>query len=301
MNPEPPFTLQVVTAPAYEFILSLGVWSDVDEHAAFDIGPAWFAAIRAQASPDLLEAISQFAHESDMVWAHLLSFIPIDPPPPDVPTFIALLEQQDPVAIHLRLVGHGMRICERDTPTEVMCAAVAGDPAARREFLRTSHPEDARWQAALRHLLSLHSRALQADLIEILRGWYDAVFQTQATEFLEPIARDAANRQAHIGHERSLRVIGAANGFEYIPEEGIQHIILVPSVVIRPQINWLDYEGTKWICVPVADEYLTADPLMPPRGSCGYCAPLVMSGGYASCACWPLVRAHWGSSPHNLV
>jgi DNA-binding transcriptional ArsR family regulator len=263
MSLQSPVTTQIATSSAYEFILSLSVWSDFEEHTAYDIDLTWFTAIRAQAAPLLLNSIAQFAHQSERVWTHLLSFIPLDSPPPNVLAFIELLENEDPVAIHLRLVGYGMRICERDTPPQVMRAAVSGDPAARRDFLRTSHPEDARWQMALGHLLSLHSQMLHADLIEILRGWYDTVFHPRASELHESISRDAENRKKYLTNNRPLADIVEMNGFEYDPEEGIQHIVIVPSVVIRPQIIWLDYEGTKWICVPVADEFLITDPLMP--------------------------------------
>jgi len=265
MTSDIPITLQIATAPAYEFILSLCVWSDVDEHASLDIGPEWFAAIRAYAPRELLDAIAQIAQGSDMVLAHLLTIVPADSEPPDVPAFIDLLEQYDPAEMHLRLVGGGIRYCEDATPIDVMRAAVAGDPTARREFLRTSDPEDARWQAALRHLLSLHSRALHADLIEILRGWYDAVFHGQEADLMEPIICDATNRRKQMEHDSPLVVIrAAANGYEYVPEEGIRRVILVPSVVTRPQLHLFDHGDTKWICVPVADECLATDPLMPP-------------------------------------
>jgi DNA-binding transcriptional ArsR family regulator len=143
--------------------------------------------------------------------------------------------------------------------------AVAGDPAARREFLRTSYPEDARWQAALRHLLAQDSPTLHADLITILRAWYDAVFRAQEPSLVEPIACEASHRQAQLAHEPPLAVVrAAASGFEYEPEEGIRRIVLVPSVLARPQVYLLDHDDTKWICIPVSDECLAADALKPP-------------------------------------
>jgi DNA-binding transcriptional ArsR family regulator len=265
MAPDSAITLEIATAPAHEFVLSLCVWSDLDERTTFDIGPDWFEAIWAHAPRTLLDAVARLARESDMVWAHLLTFIPTDSAPPDVPSFIELLERQDPAEVHLRLVGGGVRYCERATSAEVMRAAVAGDPAARREFLRTSSPEDARWQAAMRYLLAQPSRALHADLIEILRRWYDAVYRAQEATLSRPIDCDATNRRAQVTHESPLEVVRAATpGFEYVPEEGIRHIVLVPSVVIRPQLYLLDHDDTKWICVPVSDECLATDPMAPP-------------------------------------
>lgn len=253
-----PLALHIGTAPAYEFILSLCVWSDVEHHDTSDLGPEWFAAIRRQTPRDLLAAVARFAHESDMVWTHLLTFIPEDPAPPDVPAFIELLERQNPAEVHLRLVGSGVRYCQSATSMEVMRAAIAGDPAARREFLRTSYPEDARWQAALRHLLALDSPAVHAELIAILRGWYDAVYRAEEPALAEPIACEAAHRQAQLERDAPLTVVRtAASGFEYEPEEGIGRIVLVPSVLIRPQLFLLDHDDTNWICVPVGDECLS--------------------------------------------
>jgi DNA-binding transcriptional ArsR family regulator len=263
--PAPPLALRIGTAPAYEFVLSLCVWSDLEHHPTSDLGPAWFAAVRAQAPRELLAAVAQFAHECDMVWAHLLTFIPEEPAPPDVPAFIDLLERQDPTEVHLRLVGSGVRYFQRATPLEVMRAAVTGDPTARREFLRTSYPEDAAWQTALRHLLALRSPALHATLLTIVRGWYDAVFRAREPALAEPIACEATRWRARLAHDPPLAVVHAAtSGFEYAPEEGIRRIVLVPSVLISPQLFLLDHDDTKWIYAPVADDCLSTDPLTPP-------------------------------------
>jgi DNA-binding transcriptional ArsR family regulator len=59
-------------------------------------------------------------------------------------------------------------------------------------------------------------------------------------------------------------VIGAAcNGWDYVPEPGIRHILLIPSVVVRPVIDSFDHHEVKIICYPVADENMTPEGDMP--------------------------------------
>lgn len=254
--------VEIATSPVYEFLLSLVVWADSEHEAIYEVGPEWFAAIRARASPDLLRHVADLGQQCDMVWAHLLTFAA---GVADVPTYVALLAQTDPIEIQLRLVGHGVRYFQLSTPPAVMHAAVLGDPAARREFLRTSYPEDARWQAALVHLLAMNAEVLRAELIAILREWYATVFLAQEAALASAIACDADQRLAMLARGDPMAVIDAVTyGYEYIPEDGITRVILVPAVLPRPQMHTFDHAETKWICYPVADDCLDRDPHLPP-------------------------------------
>src|SRR5215472_6974223 len=154
---QPSFSLmlQVDTCPAYEFVLSLSVWSDVDGRTTYEIEKGWFDAIRAQASPDLLEAIEAFSQNCDIIWTHLVSLVYECPAPRDVPTFLGYLKTLDPMEMRLRLLGYYVRYFRRATPPDVIAAAAAGDHEAQRRFLQTSYPNDAIWQAALTALFPL--------------------------------------------------------------------------------------------------------------------------------------------------
>lgn len=260
-----PLSLQVDTCPAYEFVLSLAVWSDARGHASYEVDTGWFDAIRAQASPELLGDIEAFAQHCDMVWAHLISPAYECPPPRDVPAFLAYLKTLDPMEVKLRLLGYYVRYFRRATPPSVMAAAAAGDHEAQRQFLQTSYPDNAIWQAALTHLLPLTPAEIMSRLMQILERWYKEVFLAQEPRLLPILERDAEATRLlapTLSVERLIETV--TNGWEYVPEPGIRQVLLIPSVVIRPIIHWFDHHEVKIIAYPVSDESMTAEGDTPP-------------------------------------
>lgn len=264
MSPHPfSLTLQVDTCPAYEFVLSLAVWSDLPTRQTYEIGKNWFEAVRAQASASLLEDIEAFA-PCDMIWAHLISLAYECPAPRDVPAFLAYLKTCDPLEVRLRLLGYYVRYCRRATPPEVIAAAAAGDREAQRRFLQTSYPDDADWQAALTALFPLTPTETSRRLISILERWYEEVFRAQESSLLPILERDAEATRLLASNRSVERVIASVcNGWDYVPEPGIRHILLVPSVVLRPVIDSLDHHEVKIIGYPVADESMTPEGDLP--------------------------------------
>lgn len=257
-------TLQVDTSPAYELLLSLAVWSDVDAHPTYEVGAGWFDAIRTQAPPDLLEAIEAFSPHCDMIWAHLISLAYECPSPRDVPAFLAYLKTLDPMEIRLRLLGYYVRYFRRATPPDVIAAAAAGDHHAQQRFLQTSYPGDTAWQAALTSLLPLTPAETSSRLMAILERWYAEVFRAQESRLLPILERDAEATRllaATLSVERLIETV--TNGWEYVPEPAIRHVLLIPSVVIRPIIHNFDHHEVKIICYSVSDVSMTEAGDMP--------------------------------------
>jgi DNA-binding transcriptional ArsR family regulator len=257
-------TLQVDVCPAYEFVLSLAVWSDENGRDTYELEPGWFDAIRTQASPDLLRAIEAFAHHCDMIWTHLVSLAYECPAPRDVPTFLSYLKTLDPMEVRLRLLGYYVRYFRRATPPEVIAAAAAGNHEAQQRFLQTSYPDDAAWQAALTALLPLTPAETSSRLIAILEQWYAEIFRAQEPRLLPILDRDAEATRL-LASTRSVEQLiqTVTNGWDYVPEPGIRHILLIPSVVKRPIIDIFDHHEVKIICYPVADENMSAEGDMP--------------------------------------
>jgi len=257
-------TLQVDACPAYEFVLSLAVWSDVNGHTTYEVETGWFDAIRTQVSQDLLGAIEAFSQNCDILWAHLISLAYECPAPRDVPTFLAYLKTLDPMEVRLRLLGYYVRYYRRATPPEVIAAAAAGDHEAQRRLLQTSYSDDAAWQGALMYLLPLTPAETSSRLMAILERWYDEFFRAQEPHLLPILDRDAEAARllaSTVPVERLIQTV--TNGWEYVPEPGIRHVLLIPSVVARPIIHSFDHHEVKIICYPVSDESMTVDGDMP--------------------------------------
>lgn len=238
---------EIDAAPAYEFVLSL---------AAATAGTLPWAAPRAANA----EA-SAFAGGCDMVWAHLLTVAYDSPPPRTVDSFLEAVQATHPRELRLRLAGYYVRYFRRATSPDVIAAAMDGDRQAIRSFLATSYPEDAAWQAALRALLALSAWETRRRLVRVLRQWRP-VFG----EFYQPglLTREVASRRAESRRLRPEQVVAkAVDGWDYVPEPGINALLLVPSQVIWPALHVFDHRSTKLICYPVHPAP-PADPVAPP-------------------------------------
>lgn len=259
----PDFKLPLVrweTSPAYEFILSLSVWANLDDRELYEVGNSWFKEIKQHTAPDLLRRIEVFGQNCDKLWVHLLGFVYDCPLPRDIPAVLAYLDKVEAPEIKLRLAGYYLRYFRRATPPQIMIRAVNGDRQAQQEFLATSYPEDAGWQAALRGLLATEAETIKTELLQILEGWYNQVFATRQSQLMPLIERDAQRHREILNVQPEIDIVEVVtSGWQYVPEPGITNIVLIPSVVIRPFVHNLDQNETKFFCYPIAAENLVID------------------------------------------
>lgn len=258
--------VQVESAPAYEFLMTLAVFSDAPDRHTYDLDPAWFEQARSSTSPDLLRVIDAWGG-NDMLWAHLLALAYESPAPRDVPSFLTHLERTDARELRLCLLGYYVRAVRRLTPPEIIEAAAAGDQRAQGEMLRTCYPEHPGWQSALRAVLPLDAEGTKRRVLQILRNWYEQVFRAQEATFLPMLERDAESKRLLLRTSSPERVIETAlSGYDYLPEPGIRHLLLIPSYVVRPHIHSLGHGETKIFVYGVADESVVTDPDVPGPG-----------------------------------
>jgi DNA-binding transcriptional ArsR family regulator len=224
--------LEIDASPAYEFVLSL---------AAATAGGAGPAALVAE--------VRAFSGGCDMVWAHLLTIAYELAPPREPEALIRAVRAMHPRELRLRLLGYYVRYFRRATPPEVIAAAAAGEEAAIREFLASSYPEDALWQSALRALLPWDGWETRRRLVRLLGAWRDHFASTYDPA---PLRTEAALRRARARTVRAEQLVAAVmDGWEYIPEPGINAVLLVPSVVIWPAAHVFDHHSTKIVCYPI--------------------------------------------------
>ena len=259
-----PLIVEIEASPAYEFLMSLCAFSDAENYASFDIGKEWFDDVRKKASSDLLATVEQFSFHSYEVWEHMLGLVYDCPAPRDVPTFIALIEATDSLELRLHMLGYYVRQHRRATPPEVILQAAQGDIEAQKKMLKTSFPDDTHWQRTLRWLLSLEPAATKNMLLDIFRDWYDQVFREQESQILPILERDVEAKLALKLTHSADQLIEIATGWEYVPEPGIQRIVLVPSYIMRPWNSTSERNDTVIFCYPVAEESISADKNVPP-------------------------------------
>ncbi|HZO72917.1 MAG TPA: winged helix-turn-helix domain-containing protein [Ktedonobacteraceae bacterium] len=257
--------VQIEASLVYEFFLSLCVFSDSgNSWRPYEVGEAWFEAIRGKLAPDLLEIIKRFGFQSHEMWGHISALACTCPPPRDVPALLAYLKTIDPLELRLHLLGYYVRQHRRSTAPDVIYAAAQGDGEAQRELLRTSLPVDARWQEALRWHLSRDVTETKERLLEIVHGWYDKVFREQEMQLLPILTQDAEAKLALQAAHSPEQLIEICTGWEYVPEPGIRRVVLIPSYVIRPFNNDTESGDTQLFFYPVTDASILADPSAPP-------------------------------------
>jgi DNA-binding transcriptional ArsR family regulator len=259
-----PLIVEIEASPAYEFLMTLFAFSEVEDHENYDVGQRWFDDVRKKISPDLLALVEQFGLHGHEIWKYMLGLAYDCPAPRDVATFIALVEATDPLELRLHMLGYYVRHHHRTTSHEIILQAAQGDIEAQKRLLNTSFPDDAQMQTTLRRVLSLEPAATKSLLLDIFQGWYNEVFREQEPLILPILACDAETKLALKPTVSTEQLIEIATGFEYVPEPGIQRVVLIPSYILRPWNVMTDRYDTRIFCYAVADESISADSHAPP-------------------------------------
>lgn len=244
----------VDVSPAYELLMNLCAFSEIDDCETYDVGRDWFEKMRAAISPDLLATIEGSSVHIGRLWGHLVGLVYETPAPKDVPAFLAHLEQIDPLELDLHLLGYYIHTVQRTVAPDVILRAAQGDPRARDEYLAAMEFDD-ECEHARRLLLEHTPGTTKRTVLEILSRWYEQVFRAQEAATLPVLKRDAAAKRRLIGKLPPDRLIDlATNGLQYVPEAGMRRVLLVPTVIMRPWVIICGHRGTKIFCYPVADE-----------------------------------------------
>jgi DNA-binding transcriptional ArsR family regulator len=223
-------------------------------HRALEAGDAWRRRA-AELDGGFLDAIDHFGKE---LWINLLG-LPFDVPDArSAAGFVATIRSIEPAELLRHLVGYYRRVFRRETPAEVMDAAIDGDRTAQREFRRTSFPDEIPWRDTLRYLLGSDPDEIQDELGALLGRWYAEVYEPLEAETEAALS---ASLQAFRAGAEGLpleRVVElAAPGVTFIPEAGQTSVVLVPSVAIRPLWAVTDHRAANVFAFPApraADE-----------------------------------------------
>jgi DNA-binding transcriptional ArsR family regulator len=264
-RPDTPPILSVDVSPAYELLQSMAVVFGEEDGETYEIGNPWMDEARERAGVDLVARIEKAMLGDTDTFIHLTGIVYDTPAPRDVPAFFEHLRQTDPDELRLHLVQFYARETRRMTPAGVIRAAIGGDPAARDEFLRTSHPEWEPWTRYLRNVLEVDGEAYKAELIAVLEEWAERVWKPESLTIMPIIERDAdAKRELQRELPLDQFVTTATNGVEFAPRPGVDRVVMVPSFVNRPLVTYNEIGETLLIVYPVADESVSADADAPP-------------------------------------
>jgi DNA-binding transcriptional ArsR family regulator len=255
-----PLGVEIEDAVAYEFVTSLCVFFEEEDHGDLEIGRAWADDIRAKASPELLADLARFCAGSGMVWMALWGLVYESAAPKDVASFLAYLEALDPIEIRFRLLGEHSPAGRNPFPRDAIIRAAQGDEIALQEYLAYSasqcdpHDQECGLEARRYHAAQ-DPETDKRQLLQLLRGWYEQVFRHQEADLATILARDGAAKRALARTHQPDRLIElATNGLRYVGEPGINRVLLIPTVLFRPWVHIWEYRDAVLFCYAVAQE-----------------------------------------------
>ena len=252
-------------APAYELLMSVVTALDTTDADTYEVGPEWIAEVQARAGAELLERLRSASLDRPDSFIHLLPLAYDTPAPRDVASFLAHLRETDPDEIRLHLVQYYARETRRMTPAAVIRAAVRGDDDAKREFLRTSHPDWEPWTRYLEAVLAADPERLRGELVSALEEWSDRVWGPESLTIVPILERDVESKREMLRELPMEQFIETAtNGVEFVPRPGIERLVMVPSFVNRPLVSFTEFGEVLLIVYPVADESVSAFSDSPP-------------------------------------
>lgn len=258
-RPRAPLEVEVATSTGSE-LLVLALAATEREPAEYDLGLGRIAELRSAAGEALVDATRALLGADARTIIHLLGHVVRAGEPYGVDGLLERLRDCEPEEVVLTLLGYHNRGA-RPTDAETMRRAVAGDEEARAELIAAVDEDDAPRTTAL---LDAPPGERRGELLGILEGW-SAVLAEFEDEVVEPIARDAAaKRQLAARLDAAELVEAATNGVEFVAQSGIRRLVLLPSYVLRPWVILSEYDDTRIVVHPVADEHLELDRTTPP-------------------------------------
>ena len=241
-----PPIVEIDAVVAFEFLLTLDVFSHNHMDYEYDVGSEWFEIIRKQVKSDLITTIGKL----HMQWgfSNVLLGIAYDSASPrDVPAFLAYLETIDALDLRLQIFQ-----------------AAQGDEDAQHQYMTMLAGRDDERKEYAEYLFKTDAETIKETLLDILQQWYEQVFQTLELQIRPILERDAAAKNAQKTLMTPERLVEyATNGIEYVAEPGIRKIVLVPSFIMRPWNEFTEHHDMKIFCYPVADESLGRDSSIP--------------------------------------
>jgi DNA-binding transcriptional ArsR family regulator len=243
----PAVTLTVEAWPAADLSMSMLAVVQKSAHRVLEDGDAWRR--RAAALGD--DYLTTLDHYGKEVWINLLG-LPFDRAEARTGAGLAATVGAMPAADLLRyLTGYYRRCFRRETPAAVMDAAIEGDPAARREFRRTSFADEIPWRDTLRHLLGREPDEIQEEFAGLVDRWQRDVYAEVEDAFVAAASRSlVAFRSATEGMALEGVVERAASGITFVPEAGQTEVVLLPSLAVRPLWAVTDHRAANVFAFP---------------------------------------------------
>ena len=241
-SPAPPSVvaprLEVDWGLAYEALVGLGMFIGVEQESSYEVGAAWFKAARQKASPALRQLVRAFKGSAHVLPG--LAGLAREADGRSVAKLVARLRADRTGEVQRVMLSHDR------SRVDLVEAALRGDGAAKRQFLRQSHSPTVE-----KRIVESDPRELAAKVASLVEIWNRDVFAEMAPS-LEPGLKESWRTISRLKDQLPIErlIIRATRGVEYRVESWIHTVVLVPSQLSRPWVDLAEHRGTKFIFYP---------------------------------------------------
>jgi DNA-binding transcriptional ArsR family regulator len=230
--------------------------------ASLESGKSWIRETRRLAGRDLIARVERY---SLTTFVHLSTVAIEMGDEVGLDAFLSRISELDPERLRRRLIGGDAPMCRDSLAMEDVVRAASGDAGARRR-VRSILADGPGVDRDVDRLLRTDATELRRDLAEILALWATRVFPRWADEATAAIERDADARAELLSRTSSRDVIEAAtSGLAFVPASWTREVVVIPSVALRPFVVPAAFDATKLFIVPVSDEAMDPDGVVPTR------------------------------------
>ena len=254
-----PIRLEVDPSPAYELLFELFSLDNPDDSSQYAGGQAWLDEVRGRMPAEFLTDLESLKTGGE-IWLVLLGLVYDTPAPKTVEAFLDHLRSLDPDALRAHLIAHAWFTKERQIAPEIIEAAAGGDAEAYATICEAA--DECACGPGWANLLVLPAEEAKRTIIGLLERYAEKGFDPTVSKLLDRDAR--AKRALAVSLTPDELVERATNGITFANNDGMDAVILIPSVVIRPFVVITDHGRNRMFGYGVSEEYLSGDDDAPP-------------------------------------
>lgn len=246
--------VEITTSETAESLLSIHLVVVGDgKLGEMRVATDWLDEVETKTSSDLRRRIAVFrsADPAGKVWHALLGLAAEGPH--DLAATIRRVRQMP--AAELWRIMLGLR--SRYRPPAPLVEAI--DEAGNGDIAALDRHAEAAWRVAVARAFQCDAPAAHEAVVTTLERWRDEVFDERWAAIGPGLEREAAHiRQAAAGQTAARVYERATRGVEYVPELGVDRLLLAPTWVGRPWVSHGRLGATLVVCYPAAEEALVA-------------------------------------------
>jgi DNA-binding transcriptional ArsR family regulator len=256
-------SVRVEAGPSYEFLVSLCAFGFSAEQDTLESWPDWFDFVRTTASPRLMASLQRVGMQAGKAWVNFAGLATEPPAAREVPALLQRIEALSAVELRLYLLGYHVPAYQLTVTGDVLVRAAEGDPAAKDRVLADRSYFSGEADPFLRPLLALGPEQTRTAALDVLRRWYEEIFEPTEPQVRGILDRDAAQKREMLIAQPGERVIEVASGVQYVAKPDIRQVFLIPQLAVRPWVLLCEHDDARLFCYPASEE-AELDPEAPP-------------------------------------